>query len=126
VFEHPVKQPHMWHKLRYSLALLSQARGFDVIHIHFQWLAPAASVIRRLGKPTLLILHADSGAKVAGYKVPVVAGSETQRARLERRGIKPVAVVYNSIDLEKYPFQFQCPSISCVIELKQCKNTTET
>jgi glycosyltransferase involved in cell wall biosynthesis len=104
VFEHLVRQPHMWHKLRYSLVLLSQARGFDVIHIHVQWLAPAASVIRRLGKPTLLTLHADPSAKVAGLRVPKVAISETQRIRLEQRGIKPVAVVYNGIDVEKYPF----------------------
>ena len=104
VFKRPVNQPHMWHKLRYSLALLSQAREFDVIHIHVQWLAPAASVIQHLGKPTLLTLHADPSAEVAGFKVPMVAISETQRARLERRGIKPVAVVYNGIDVEKYPF----------------------
>ncbi len=104
VFKHLVRQPHMWHKLRYSLVLLSQARGFDVIHIHVQWLAPAASVIRRLGKPTLLTLHADPSAKVAGLRVPMVAISETQRTRLEQRGIKPVAVVYNGIDVEKYPF----------------------
>ncbi len=104
VFEHLVRQPRMWHKLRYSLVLLSQARGFDVIHIHVQWLAPAASVIRRLGKPTLLTLHADPSAKVAGLRVPMVAISETQRTRLEQRGIKPVAVVYNGIDVEKYPF----------------------
>ena len=104
VFEHLVRQPRMWHKLRYSLALLSQAREFDVIHIHVQWLAPAASVIRRLVKPTLLTLHADPSAKVARLRVPMVAISETQRTRLEQRGIKPVAVVYNGIDVEKYPF----------------------
>jgi glycosyltransferase involved in cell wall biosynthesis len=35
----------------------------------------------------------------------MVAISETQRNRLMARGIRPVTVIYNGIDIDKYPFR---------------------
>jgi len=104
LFKHPIKSVHIRHKLRYFAALLGHVRDFDVIHIHVQWLAPIAPLLQRLRKAVLLTLHADPSRDLAKFKIPMVAISETQRARLERRGIKPVAVIHHGIDVERYPF----------------------
>jgi len=108
VFAKPVGTPGLWRKLYYSLTLLEVASfgDFDVVHIHVQWLTPAASLIERLAKrPTVLTLHADPSKAVARFRVPMVAISQSQKSRLERLGIKPVAVIYNGIDVKRYPFR---------------------
>jgi len=106
VFDKPVKSPGAKHKVKYSWKLLLKSKDFDVIHIHVQWLALAASIIKRLySKAVLLTLHADPSNLVARLGVPLVAISETQKRRLESRGIRVVAVIYNGIDVSKYPFR---------------------
>jgi glycosyltransferase involved in cell wall biosynthesis len=107
-FAKPVGRPGLWHKLYYSLTLLKAAGfgDFDVVHIHVQWLIPAASLIERLTKrPTVLTLHADPSKAVAKFYVPMVAISQSQKSRLKGLGIKPVAVIYNGIDIKRYPFR---------------------
>ena len=94
VFREPVKKPGFRHKLHYSWQLLAVSKDFDVVHIHVQWLALASSLAKRIaGKPALLTLHADPSDTVARLGVPMVAISETQRKRLENRGIKPIATI---------------------------------
>jgi len=108
VFAKPVRRPGSWHKLYYSFMLLKTAGfgDFDVVHIHVQWLIPAASIIKRLSKkPAVLTLHADPSKAIAKFRIPMVAISQNQKSRLERLGIKPVAVIYNGIDTKKYPFR---------------------
>lgn len=107
-FKGPVKKPRITHKLRYSWKLLLESKDFDVIHIHVQWLTPIAAIIKRLqNKAALLTLHADPSDFIAHLDVPLVAISETQRRRLERRGIKVATVIYNGIDVNMYPFRLE-------------------
>jgi len=106
VFKKPIRKPGVWHKLRYSTLLIANARDFDVIHIHVQWLTPASALIMQLmKKPVILTLHADPSRFIARFGVPMVAISETQRDRLMARGIRPVTVIYNGINIDKYPFR---------------------
>uniref|UniRef100_A0A7C4BCC0 Glycosyltransferase family 4 protein n=1 Tax=Ignisphaera aggregans TaxID=334771 RepID=A0A7C4BCC0_9CREN len=108
VFEEPVKRPDVKHKVKYLWKLLLKSRDFDVIHIHFQPLALITSIIKWLrSKAVLLTLHADPSDLIARLGVPLVAISESQRRRLEKRGIKVVAVIYNGIDVTKYPFRLE-------------------
>jgi glycosyltransferase involved in cell wall biosynthesis len=98
----------MMHKLRYSWKLLLESKDFDIIHIHVQWLTPIAAIIKRLqNKAALLTLHADPSDFIAHLDVPLVAISETQRRRLERRGVKVATVIYNGIDVNMYPFRLE-------------------
>ena len=106
VFNEPVKRPGIKHKVKSSWRLLLRSKDFDVIHIHFQPLTLVASLIKRLrNKVVLLTLHADPSNFVARLGIPLVAISETQKKRLESRGIKTTAVIYNGIDVSKYPFR---------------------
>jgi len=106
VFRRPIKKPLAWHKVYYFLLLASISRDFDVVHMHVQWLTPIASIIKSLhGKTVLLTLHADPSNLIAHLGVPLIAISETQRRRLESKGIKIATVIYNGIDVDKYPFR---------------------
>jgi len=108
VFNKPVKKPGVIHKLRYSWRLLLESKDFDVIHIHVQWLTPIATMIKELrNKPVLLTLHADPSKLVSRFNIPLVAISESQRRRLESRGVKIATVIYNGIDVDKYPFRLE-------------------
>ena len=108
VFKEPVKKPGVLHKVRYSWRLLLESGGFDIIHIHVQWLTPITSIIKRLrGIAALLTLHADPSDFIARLGIPLVAISESQRRRLELRGIKVVATIYNGIDVSLYPFRLE-------------------
>jgi len=108
VFERPVKRPGILHKLRYSWRLLLESKNFDVIHIHVQWLTPIATIIKKMqSKPVLLTLHADPSNLISRFNIPLVAISESQRRRLENRGIKVATVIYNGIDIDKYPFRLE-------------------
>jgi glycosyltransferase involved in cell wall biosynthesis len=108
VFERPVKRPGILHKLRYSWRLLLESKNFDVIHIHVQWLTPIATIIKKMqSKPVLLTLHADPSDLISRFNIPLVAISESQRRRLENRGIKVATVIYNGIDIDKYPFKLE-------------------
>jgi len=84
VFKEPVKKPGVLHKVRYSWRLLLESGGFDIIHIHVQWLTPTTLIIKRLrGIAALLTLHADPSDFIARLGIPLVAISESQRRRLE-------------------------------------------
>jgi glycosyltransferase involved in cell wall biosynthesis len=73
-----------------------------------QWLTPIASLLKHFGdKATMLTLHADPSKTVARLGVPMVAISETQKRRLESYGIKVATVIYNGVDVEKYPFRIE-------------------
>jgi glycosyltransferase involved in cell wall biosynthesis len=107
-FKEPVKKPRMMHKLRYSWKLLLKSKDFDVIHIHVQWLTLIVAIIKRLrNKVVLLTLHADPSDFIARLGIPLVAISESQKRRLERRGIKVATVIYNGIDVNMYPFRLE-------------------
>ena len=106
VFNELVKNPRARHKISYSWKLLLTSKDFDVIHIHVQWLTPVASIVKHLyGKAVLLTLHADPSNLIARLGVPLVAISETQKKRLESRGIRITAVIHNGVDVNKYPFR---------------------
>jgi glycosyltransferase involved in cell wall biosynthesis len=106
VFNKPMKKPGVIHKLRYSWRLLLESKDFDVIHIHVQWLTPIATIIKKLrSRPILLTLHADPSNFISRFNIPLVTISESQRRRLESRGIKVATVIYNGIDVNKYPFR---------------------
>jgi glycosyltransferase involved in cell wall biosynthesis len=106
VFDEPVKDVRFKHKVRYSWQLLRDSRNVEVVHIHVQWLTPIASLLKRFGKKAVLLtLHADPSKAVARLGVPMVAISKTQRRRLENCGIKVATMIYNGIDVEKYPFR---------------------
>jgi glycosyltransferase involved in cell wall biosynthesis len=108
VFKEPVKKPGVLHKVRYSWRLLLESGGFDIIHIHVQWLTPTTLIIKRLrGIAALLTLHADPSDFIARLGIPLVAISESQRRRLELRGIKVAATIYNGIDVSLYPFRLE-------------------
>jgi glycosyltransferase involved in cell wall biosynthesis len=108
VFKEPVKKPGVLHKIRYSWRLLLESGGFDIIHIHVQWLTPTTLIIKRLrGIAALLTLHADPSDFIARLGIPLVAISESQRRRLELRGIKVAATIYNGIDVSLYPFRLE-------------------
>jgi glycosyltransferase involved in cell wall biosynthesis len=108
VFNKPVKRSKVIHKLRYLWRLLLESKNFDVIHIHVQWLTPVAAIIKELrSKPVLLTLHADPSKFISRFNIPLVAISESQRRRLESRGVKIATVIYNGIDVDKYPFRLE-------------------
>uniref|UniRef100_A0A7J2U499 Glycosyltransferase family 4 protein n=1 Tax=Ignisphaera aggregans TaxID=334771 RepID=A0A7J2U499_9CREN len=108
VFNKLVKKPGVIHKLKYSWRLLLESKDFDVIHLHVQWLSPVATIIKKLrSKPVLLTLHADPSSLISRINIPLVAISDSQRRRLKGRGIKVATVIYNGVDVDKYPFRLE-------------------
>ena len=109
VFEKPVKSPSIKHKAKYVTKLLRHSIDVNVVHIHVQWLSIVSPLLRLLGKPTLLTLHADIRESlisqvVKRFNVWLVAVSYTQKRRMEARGFRVRDVVHHGIEVEKYPF----------------------
>jgi glycosyltransferase involved in cell wall biosynthesis len=81
----------------------------DVVHLHVQWLSVTSPLLRLLGRPTVLTLHADIGGSlipqvVKRFNVRLIAVSYAQKRRMEARGFNVHDVVYHGIEVKRYSF----------------------
>jgi len=98
-----------WHDTVHTLTAFRDPARFDVIHVHSPWSALVAGVLS--GVPTVHTLHGSFTPEMrrlygeVADRVWFVAISQAQRRQMEE--LRYAGVVYNGIDIERYPFREQ-------------------
>ena len=96
-----------WYDVVHQQRVLADATGFDVVHQHSAYASMVAAML--LDVPVVHTLHNAVTPKLrriyrgVGDRVRFVAISDAQRRHVPE--LRHVDVVYNGIDLERYPFR---------------------
>jgi glycosyltransferase involved in cell wall biosynthesis len=97
----------VWHDTLQTLLAFRDPAAFDVFHLHAPWSSLAAGVVS--GRPVVHTLHGSFTPEMRAIYAEIadrlwyVAISEAQRRHMEE--LKYAGVVYNGIDLDRYPFR---------------------
>jgi glycosyltransferase involved in cell wall biosynthesis len=97
----------IWHDAVHALFAFRDPDRFDVFHVHTPFSALAAGAA--LGRPLVHTLHGSFTNEMralyslVGNRARYVAISEAQRSHMP--GLPYAGVVYNGVDLERYPYR---------------------